>query len=111
MRRRAMPSAPSAAPSNITVVPPSGTVPVGPNRIQPERPYPRGPKAGMVRTPVKPLIFQTTELSFWPSYFANRYVNVPKALRSIVVLGLPGTLEIDPVAEACGNEPNRLVVR
>src|SRR6266403_1848572 len=102
-----MPSAPRAVPSNITVVPPSGTVPVGPKRIQPERPYPRGPSAGIVMTPVKPLMFQTTELSFCPSYFANRYVNVPRALRSIVV---PRPLTA-PVAEAVGKEPNVLVVR
>src|SRR4029077_18006181 len=103
-----MPSAPRAAPSNITVGPPSGTPGVpGPKRIQPERPYPRGPSGGIVRIPAKPLMFQTTELSFWPSYFAHRYVNVPRVLRFIVV-PVPLTA---PVAEAVGKEPNVLVVR
>jgi len=34
-KRLAMPSEPSAAPSNITVVPPSGTPPVGLSSVQP----------------------------------------------------------------------------
>src|SRR5260370_31310501 len=103
-----MPRAPRAAPSNITVVPPSGTPgAVWLKRIQPERPYPPGPNPGIVRIPVKPLMFQTTELSFCPSYFANRYVNVPREVRFMLV-----PVPLTAVApSAVGKEPNRLLER
>src|SRR4029450_3091319 len=81
-----MPSAPRATPSNITVVPPSGTPGApGPKRIHPERPY-TPLKLGIVISPLKLPTYQTSEKVLPASYFANRYVYKVPSPRSIVVV-------------------------
>src|SRR5260370_8898159 len=109
MKRRTMPSAPSAAPSNMTVAPPSGAD-VGLSNVQPvirywellaplrRLPVSSGPtpcNSGLPYAvneivPVKPAISHTATPEFWPSYVTTTDVNVHVWFRLILtVLPLP----------------------
>ena len=111
-----MPSAPRAAPSNITVVPPSGTcrrpaqrATNGKGQIVPK------PVGGIVTIPVKPWTFQTADAPFGPSYFASKYVK-PPVPRFTTTLPLasnvnPCTLVTLELKTAAGHVPQLTLLR